>query len=644
MKKNIFNPAIIFAFLLTSSVYSQTFTSSNLPIFIIDTYGQPIPDEPKIPGWLGIIFNGEGNINNITDPWNHYNGHIAIEIRGSSSQMFPKKQYGMDTRDASGEDLNVSLLGFPEESDWVLYAPYSDKSLMRNILAYKIGRDLGHYATRTHLCEVVLNGDYAGVYVFEEKIKRDKNRVDIKKMGTGDIAGDAVTGGYIFAVDKIAGSSTEGWYSNVATYPESNYSVYYQYNYPKAEDLVPEQISYLQSYVLVLETLLMGESFDHPFYGFMEKIDIDGFVDYYIANEITKNVDSYRLSTFLVKDRSSINPKLQPGPIWDFNLGFGNADYYEGGSVQDWRVDFTGFPEWEGFLPPAWWHRIFHHPLIQNRFAIRWKALRQGKFSTINLMNYIDSVYTVVKPASIRNFQRWPVLGIYVWPNNYIGATYEDEMDYFRNYVNGRLQWIDAQMPLETTNISFTAPLPSGIIAEEGKYLSVPLSYFFSSASGYDSIRAVSEFATLETFCLGDSLYLHPYNTGENRIKLRFYEGGSIVEISPSHIVHQVPISGLNDHLKLPETYELGVFPNPFNASTNVSIKTNYPASVLLEIFTVTGEKILGLEKENSAAGELSIPLDLINVSSGIYLLRGTISSKVSEGSVMISRKLMLMK
>ena len=197
--------SLLFLFLIFSSnISAQNDTilqSSNLPIFIINTNGQQIVDEPKITAHMGVIFNGDGNINNVTDSMNAYNGYIGIEIRGSSSQSFPKKQYGVETRDSLGEDLKVSLLGFPEETDWILSAPYNDKTLMRDPVTYKLSNEIGRYASRSRYCEVIINGDYKGVYILFEKIKRDKNRVDVKKISESDTTGDALTGGYIIKIE-----------------------------------------------------------------------------------------------------------------------------------------------------------------------------------------------------------------------------------------------------------------------------------------------------------------------------------------------------------------------------------------------------------------------------------------------------------
>ena len=153
-------------------------------------------DDPRIVCDMGIIYNGVGVMNAITDPHNEYNGKISIEYRGSTSQsMFPKKPYALETQLANGDNNNVSILGLPKENDWILYSPYTDKTLMRNVLTFDIGRKMGWYTSRTRYCELVVNGDYRGVYVFMEKLKRDNDRIDIAKLDADDLAGDSLTGG-----------------------------------------------------------------------------------------------------------------------------------------------------------------------------------------------------------------------------------------------------------------------------------------------------------------------------------------------------------------------------------------------------------------------------------------------------------------
>jgi hypothetical protein len=175
--------------------------STNLPLVIINTSGGVIADEPKITVDMKIIFNGPGKYNHPSDQGNVYSGKAGIEFRGAYSQLLPQKAYGFETRDILGNNLNVPLLDMPAENDWILLANYNDKVFMRNTLAFHLYTEMGHYAPRAHICEVMINGEYMGIFVLTKKIKRDKNRLDIAKLDTDDNAGDSLSGGYIFASD-----------------------------------------------------------------------------------------------------------------------------------------------------------------------------------------------------------------------------------------------------------------------------------------------------------------------------------------------------------------------------------------------------------------------------------------------------------
>lgn len=441
-----------------NNILSTPFTSSNLPIIVINTNGQEILDEVKITADMGIIYNGEGLRNNLTDPFNNYNGKIGIEIRGSSSQQFPKKQYAVETRDDLGNDLKVSLLGFPKESDWVLFAPYNDKSLMRDALSYRIASDMGRYASRSKFCEVVLNGDYVGVYVLLEKIKRDANRVNIKKLEAPDTSGTAVTGGYIIKIDKTDGEGNDGWYSRYLPFDEKNNQIFYQYHFPKPEDIVWQQKNFIQNKILHFETVMKyALNLADQNTGFPAYINTDSFVDFVLANEVTKNVDAYRLSTFLYKNRDDVDPKIYAGPVWDFNLAFGNADYYEGWKTDGWQIelltDIKNIPDWETFLTPFWWKKLFEDSTFQSKIYARWQYLRSNSLETSKVLNYVDSLVTLLDEAKTRNFERWPVLGQYVWPNPFIGNTYQEEINYLKNWIIERLNWLDKNMVGEPTDV-----------------------------------------------------------------------------------------------------------------------------------------------------------------------------------------------
>jgi len=438
---------LFLAFLLfnnySTKAQNSNFTS-NFPIVVINTYWQTIPDSPKIKADMGIIYNGEGKINKLTDDFNNYNGKIGIEIRGSSSQMFPKKSYGFETWDTSGNSINVPLLNMPAESDWILSAFYDDKSLMRNTLTFKIGRELGHYASRTMYCEVFLNGDYQGVYLFMEKIKRSDYRVNISKLKTTDIAGDDVTGGYIIKLDKPTGTGgNDGWDSKYPSYVNSSVPVHFLYDYPKSTDIVPQQSAYIQNYMNDFETALSSANFTDTVNGYAKYIDVNSFVDNFIINEFTNNVDGFRLSAYLYKTKITKGGKLFAGPIWDYDLGYGNVDFSSNYLVSGWQYLNDG-GIWQ---VPFWWQRLLNDPRYTGLLKCRWLELRKNILQTDSLMNYIDTTVNKLSAAEVRNFARWQILGTYVWPNHYVGPDYPSEINYLKNWIQGRLFWLDGFMP-----------------------------------------------------------------------------------------------------------------------------------------------------------------------------------------------------
>ncbi|MFO7445727.1 MAG: CotH kinase family protein [Ignavibacteriaceae bacterium] len=432
-------------------------TSSNLPIVIINTNGNQIVDEPKIPADMGIIFNGDGIQNNITDPFNNYNSKIGIEIRGSSSQMFPKKQYGFETIDITGDDSSVSLLGFPEESDWILYAPYSDKSLIRNVLLYRLANDIGHYATRSKFCELILNNQYMGIYVLFEKIKRDKNRVNISKIEEKDSTGDDLTGGYIIKIDKDEGGFNAGWFSQFSPYTNAWQRVFYQYDNPDPEDITVPQANYIQSFIYEFESLMTSPGFADPLSGYESFIDVNSFIDYFLLNEVSKNVDSYRISTFMHKNKDSKGGKLKMGPVWDYNLAFGNSNYFNAWLTEGFHLSFLATDQnirsFDSFQPPFWWHKLLNEPSFKSKLNSRWYELRQNQFSIETIYAYIDSLSSLLNEPKERNFEQWQILGTEVWPNYFIGDTYEEEITYLKTWIKNRMEWIDKQLtPTSVSN------------------------------------------------------------------------------------------------------------------------------------------------------------------------------------------------
>ena len=411
-------------------VFAQVdFISSNIPIIIIETNGQEILDDPRIVANMGIIDNGENTRNFLTDSINGYYGKISIEIRGSTSQSFPKKQYGLETQNDDGSNNNVSLLGMPKENDWILSAPYSDKTLIRNILANRLSESLGHYAPRTKLCELMLNGEYQGAYVLTEKIKRDNNRVDISKLKPDEISGDDLTGGYIIKIDKSTGSGCQGWNTEIA-------DIYIQNEYPDCDDIVPEQKRYIQNYINDFEKALFSNNFTDSVVGYKQFIELNSFLDYFIVNEISKNIDAYYLSTFMYKDKDSKDGKLTFGPVWDYNIAFGNANYREGYKTN-------------GLIASShiWWNRLLQDTTFNNALKRRWKKIRKEQFSNDHIISLIDSLSSLLEESQQRNFQKWDTHGTQIWPNYFIGLSYNNEISFLKSWIINRINWLDNNLP-----------------------------------------------------------------------------------------------------------------------------------------------------------------------------------------------------
>jgi hypothetical protein len=436
-------------FLYANENKTVDFTSSNLPIVVIDTEGQTIEDDSRVLVNMGIIYHEGGERNFLTDTFNDYDGKISIEIRGSTSQFFPKKQYRFETRDENDEKINVSLLGLPSENDWILYAPYSDKSLMRNVLAYKLFSDMGWYGSRTHFCELVLNGEYMGVYVLMEKIKRDDDRVDISELELNDNEGDALTGGYIIKIDKEGGQNTIGWFSKFPQNLSERNTIYYQYHYPDQLDITEPQKQYIQNYIYNFEKTVNSTHFNHPVHGYDKYINANSFIDYFITNELAKNPDGFRLSLYLHKDRDSENGRLTLGPVWDFNIAFGNNHFRQCQYIYGLIVFYAS--EHQRGETPFWWEKLLMDEKFANKTYNRWHQLRQDVLSTERIYRYIDSVAVYLDEAQQRNFNRWDILGKYIWGNYFIGQTYAEEVDYLKSWIRDRSEWLDNHIPGEAT-------------------------------------------------------------------------------------------------------------------------------------------------------------------------------------------------
>jgi hypothetical protein len=172
---------------------------------------------------------------------------------------------------------------------------------------------------------------------------------------------------------------------------------------------------------------------------------VDSFVDFFILTELGNNVDGYRLSTWLTKDRDE---KLKMGPIWDFNLAYGNANYCAAERYDVWAYRLSERCPGDFYPVPFWWMRLMQDPAFKEAVKTRFTALRQGVLSDASITSKIESYRELLDNSNNAgyNFTRWPILGEWVWPNFFVGQTYSEEVDYLKEWTLNRAAWLDEQI------------------------------------------------------------------------------------------------------------------------------------------------------------------------------------------------------
>ncbi|MGC8887388.1 MAG: immunoglobulin domain-containing protein [Verrucomicrobiia bacterium] len=428
---------------------TMTNFTSNLPILILSTYGYTIvPDMvERAPAMITTfeVPKTTGRASAYIRP--QFHGRAGVEGRGQTSWGFPKRPYNIELRDDNGDDLPAPLLGMPAESDWALLNIYNDKSFMNDFLAHELFEKMGHYAVRRRYVEVFLNGtrgeggtdpswrvgtnDYVGIYLLIEKIKIGPNRVNISKPQSG-LPGDPITGGYIFKKDKASPG-------DVLFYTISGQDI--RFHDPKPTQLSPIQQQWLQDHLNEFESVLYGSNWRDPINGYVKYIDVDSFVDNHWIVEFTKQIDGFRLSNYMQKDRGK---KIKMEPIWDWNLSFGNANYLEGQYTNGWYWPLISANQ------HIWLRRLIAEPGdpdFKQKLIDRWDELRRGVFATSNLHARIDELAAYLTEAVTRDTNRFPRMHTYIWPNPdpITNVTFVDMVKWIKTFVAGRGDWIDKQ-------------------------------------------------------------------------------------------------------------------------------------------------------------------------------------------------------
>ena len=332
-----------------------------------------------------------------------------IEIRGRGNSTWgihPKKPYQIKF------EQKTSVLGMPPDKRWLLLAEYSDKTFLRNRTAFELGyhSDLA-WTPQGEYADVYLNGTYNGMYYVTQKVEESKNRVNV----TND--------GFLLEIDQLNRLDPDDVYF---------YSDHFLINI-KEPDLLshgPES-SYIKNYVLEFEDALFSNNFKNPFLGYRNFIDVHSVVDWFLINEIVKNVDAkWFASIFFHK---APGEKLVMGPIWDFDLGCGNVNYANSEFPKGWWVKEN-----------PWIKRMCEDPYFVDLVKERYQHFR---LKEILLYEMMDENVAYFYHSMEDNYERWPTLGTWVWPNSKVFSTYEQELDYLKSWLSQRFQWMDGAIP-----------------------------------------------------------------------------------------------------------------------------------------------------------------------------------------------------
>ena len=372
---------------------------TGLPIVYINTEDKkPIESKDEyVKGTVRIVSN---NVNGIPD----FESSMKIKGRGNSTWGLPKKPYKMKF------DSKVSLLGEPADKEWVLLANYTDKTQLRNEIAFFMGELSSlEYTPRTNFVEVVLNGVYNGTYQLGEQLKIAKNRVNV-----GD-------DGFLLEIDAKADAED-------ITFKVEH--VYQPINIKEPDvEVGDDAYNYVVTYVENVDKSLFSENFKDSENGYAKYIDVESFVDWYLINEITKNPDgSFYSSCYMNLSREG---KLKMGPLWDFDIAYGNINY---------NVD-SEYPE--GFWIKgrvSWYNRLFQDSnfvaLVKERFAYFY-GMRNVIFAEINR----NAEY--LQYAALENNNKWGTLYNYTWPNSDIMGSYQNEVQNMKNWLSRRFEWLN---------------------------------------------------------------------------------------------------------------------------------------------------------------------------------------------------------
>ncbi len=344
---------------------------------------------------------------------------LEIKGRGNSTWTMPKKPLRLKFNEA------VSLLNLPATQDYVLLAEYADKSLMRNMIAYKFSSLLQaiEYSPQGRFVELYMNDEYLGVYVLTNQIEPSEEIINIPTDLSSEDAGFFLELDQRFLEEgRVEG--VDGFYASGIPYVIDQPS--------PGEDLQTYHIEYIKNYILAMQTALMNR------HGYDDYLDIDNFIDYFIAQELFKNVDVGWGSVYSYKKP---NERLKLGPLWDFDLAMGNADYIDYGP-ENWY----GMRNYKNY----WFKLMMDVSLVRDEYQVRYQEIYEEIMPL--LLKAVQEIGESLSPYAERNFDRWEILDIYVWPNPVemqAATTHQEQVEYLYEFLQLRSNWMYHAMQTE---------------------------------------------------------------------------------------------------------------------------------------------------------------------------------------------------
>jgi hypothetical protein len=486
--------------------------SSQLPLVVLDNhgFGPMVKDEIGRPAWLyGFLPGSDGQTTLSGAP--DYASPLELEVRGSTSSLYPKKSYKFDLIDDFGNDAPLPLFGLENLEDWNLVGPWSyDRSYIRNAVAYDLSRRMGHWAPRTRLVEVFFNqnggnldaGDYAGVYLLVDKIEVDAKRIDITELDTDDIGASSITGGYVLRADE-ADPEKYSWTTDRGL-PEGDGSVF-MVEEPKIDDLAPEQRAYIRDYVQDMEDALFTDrASGWATRSYLNYIDRSSWVDHHMLNTLVKNTDAFWRSAYLTKDRGG---KIMAGPVWDFDRSMDSTDPRDN-EPDTWHLTkFTSQGFAIQYWETGWWGVLARDPDFMQEWVDRWQTLRLDEFSRASLAGIVHGFGDQIgDEAAARDVAKWP-------DNQSPHGDFADEIEHISTWLTTRADWIDTQF--------VSRPL---VTLHEGRFVITPpagaaIAYTLDGTDPRLSGGEVSTTATLsttpQTFSLSANVRVRSYDASQ---------------------------------------------------------------------------------------------------------------------------------